>query len=217
MHVKDFFTAQDLEKIKTAVGQAEGGTGGEIVPAVVAASDHYDEAAWTGATIGAITLPLTAALVHHGVELWGIPSPAWIALPAALGAVLGFLAARIPLIKRGLIPRHERARQVEQRAAAAFLEHEVFATRDRSGVLIFLSLFERRVVVLGDSGINAKVAQSDWDAVSATIVAGIKDGHPADALVAAVGQVGELLARCGVTRRDDDTDELADGLRIETE
>lgn len=217
MHVEDFFTAQDLEKIKAAVGQAEGSTGGEIVPAVVASSDHYDEAAWTGATIGAISLPLVAALIHHGVELWGIPSPAWIALPSALGAVLGFLAARVPTVKRWLIPRHELARQVEQRAAAAFLEHEVFATRDRSGVLIFLSLFERRVVVLGDSGINARVAQSDWDAITATIVTGIKDARPADALVAAIGQCGELLARRGVTRRDDDTDELADGLHIETE
>ena len=39
-------------------------------------------------------------------------------------------------------------------AMAAFVEEEVFSTRDRTGILLFLSLFEHRVVVLGDSGIN---------------------------------------------------------------
>ena len=66
-------------------------------------------------------------------------------------------ASLIPTLRRFLVSPDEMDHQVRRRALQAFVEHEVFATRERTGVLLILSLFERRVVVLGDAGINAKV------------------------------------------------------------
>ena len=101
-----------------------------------------------------------------------------------------------------------------QRAAEAFVSEEVFNTRDRSGILIFLSLLEHRVMVVGDTGINARVKAQEWHAIVKTIVDGIVAGRPAEGLIEGIRQRGALLALKGVARRSDDRDELPDSLRM---
>ena len=80
-------------------------------------------------------------------------------------------------------------------------------------ILLLLSLFERRVVVLGDSGINAKVGEEEWREITQRIAAGIHDGRPGEALVEGIAACGRLLARRGVDIRPDDRNELRDDLR----
>jgi putative membrane protein len=103
---------------------------------------------------------------------------------------------------------------VALRAADAFISEEVFKTRDRTGILIFLSLEEHKVLVVGDRGIDAKVDRSEWEDVVARIVRGINIGHPADGLVDAIAQCGVLLEKHGFQRRQDDTNELPNRLRV---
>lgn len=217
MNVDKFFSARERELVEQAVGQAEGRTSGEIVPVVVARSDAYFGASWKAATLGALAAVGVAEALHFGLGMWGT-SEIWIVLPAAAGAALGFaVGAFVPWLRRLVLSSEEMDREVRQRAVEAFVEHEVFATRERTGVLIFVSLFEHRVVVLGDSGINAKVKPGEWDGIVASIVAGIKRGQPGQALVEAIGHCGELLQREGVERRADDTNELPDRLHLEVE
>jgi len=103
--------------------------------------------------------------------------------------------------------------RTRQRAEMAFLEEEVFRTRQRTGILLFLSLFEHRVIVIGDSGINQQVQQSQWDGIVKTVAAGIHAGRPGEALVEGIRQCGELLERHGVAIQPDDSDELSNELR----
>jgi putative membrane protein len=207
------FSAAEMEAIRGAVAAAERGTSGEIVPYVVRASDDYAEAAWKGAALGALGAALAAWAIHRGLDLWGASRFLWMVVPPAAGAALGYLAAHLAPLRRLLAGSHLLERRVGQRAAAAFLEQEVFRTRARTGILLFLSLFERRVVVLGDSGIHAQVELDEWDAVVRQVTSGIKSGHPTSALVAAIGECGEILARHGLPPLPDDTDELPDDLR----
>jgi len=218
MRVDQFFSPTDLAEIERAVRDAEAETAGEIVPYAVSHSDHYEAAAWKGATLGAFLAVALAALLHWRAEVWGGPVLAWIALPALAGGALGYLAAAVirPLkvwLAEGAVVEH----RVRQRATAAFLESEVFKTADRTGVLVFVSLFERRVVVLGDAGINALVGQHEWDAIVADIAAGIRAGRPGAALAAGIRRCGELLKRRGMVIRPDDTDELPDSLQTREE
>jgi putative membrane protein len=185
---------------------------------VVSHSDHYEAAAWKGATLGAFLAVVVAAALYELGGFWGGFILAWILLPPLTGGALGFAAAGlIRPLKLWFAGPAAVEHHVSQRASAAFLENEVFRTRERTGVLIFLSLFERRVVVLGDSGINARVEQHEWDAVVAGIVEGIRLGQPGKALAAGIGRCGELLRRRGVAVRPDDTDELPDQLRMREE
>ena len=73
---------------------------------------------------------------------------------------------------------------VHRRAAQASHE-EVFATRDRTGILLFVSLFEHRIEVVGDKGINDKVQQEEWGEVVDLLRAGVRRGDLAGGLVAA--------------------------------
>ncbi len=218
MRVEKFFTASDLQAIEAAVHEAEKGTSGEIVPCVVARSDHYEAAAWKGAVLGAFAAVVAFTSVRYFGNFWGSPALGWIALPPVIGGALGYAAAAmVQPLKLALAGRAHIEHRVHQRAAEAFLENEVFKTRDRTGVLVFLSLYERRVVVLGDAGINAHVGQHEWDTVVAGIVAGMRTGKPGQALGAAIARCGELLERRGVAIRADDTDELPDKLRMQEE
>jgi putative membrane protein len=119
----------------------------------------------------------------------------------------------VPALRRLLAGEELIDRRVTQRALQAFIEEEVFATRERTGILIFLSLMEHEVRVLGDAGINARVAQAEWEEVVRLITQGMRRGRAAEGLVEAIAQCGALLERCGVARRADDTDELGNAPR----
>ncbi len=216
MTVDRFFSGQELAAVEAAVRAAEGESGGEIVPYVVDASDAYPEAAWVAAALGAVALPLLTALAHWAAGWWGVEWTLWMIAPPVVGAAGGYLAAVvIPALRRALVPAAVRQRRVEGRAAAAFVDEEVFATRDRTGILLFVSLFERRVVVLADAGIHARVPEGAWQGIVDRLVAGLRAGRPGSALAEAVAACGALLAERGVPLRPDDIDELSDRVRRE--
>ncbi len=218
MHVAKFFSEDDLREIERAVREAEARTSGEIVPYAVSHSDHYEAAAWKGAALGGFAAVVAAGVARWLGEAWGLPSPGWVTAPALVGGALGYLlTALVRPLKLALAGAAKVEHRVRQRAAATFLENEVFKTRGRTGVLIFLSLLERRVVVLADAGINARVGQHEWDAIVAGIAAGIRDGRPGRALAEAIGRCGELLERDHLARAADDADELPDRLQMREE
>lgn len=210
------FSEDDMARVRDAVAAAERKTSGEIVPYVVEAADDYPEAAWRGAALGALVAALLVAVAHFIGGFWGGAYFLWTALPALVGATLGFLAVGLVApLRRALVHHETRERRVELRAAAAFVEQEVFATRERTGILLFVSLFERRVLVMADAGIHRKVEAGAWEKVAQDLAAGIRAGRAGDSLVTAVGRCGEILQGHGVERREDDVDELPDELHFE--
>lgn len=209
------FTPEDLERIKNAVAGAEGHTSGEIVPYYVESSDEYEEAVWRGGVL----LGTAALLIFYGIRTF---TAVWmpidltqilfvILLSAGLGSALAYW---LPPLRRLLAGRRLIDRRVAARALEAFVSEEVFQTRDRTGILIFLSMFEHRVHVIGDSGINERVKPADWEDIVEIITSGIKSGRAGEGLVLAIEKCGDLLKRKEVERRADDTNELPDGMRV---
>ncbi len=214
--LKRLFSPEDLEAIRKATADAEGRTSGEIVPVVVSSCTDTGEAAWKLVAFGAMLLPVIAAFVFGELDLWSEHMAWWIAVPAIIGGALGSLVAYLcPSCLRLLMSPEDLEASVMSRARQAFLEEEVFATRERTGILIFLALFERRVVVLGDEGINRAVRQKEWQGIVDELVEGVRSDRPAEALIRAIGECGNILRTHGVEIRPDDSNELADGLRME--
>ena len=71
----------------------------------------------------------------------------------------------VPPFARLFLAAHRRDLEVRQHAQSLFLTRELFATRARTGVLILVSLFERRIEILPDTGLHARVSEADWRGV----------------------------------------------------
>jgi len=199
---KTFFSQDEQARIEAAVQAAEARTSGEIVPMVVDQSYDYPRAEILGG--GLLSLALASTLS------WAFGhSSLWVFLPLfALGYVpFKLLIRNLPDLKRRLIHPDELTAEVEERAMLAFLDQGVHHTRDETGILILISLFEHRVHVLADRGINNVVPKETWDEIVQTVTAGIRSGQACDALCTAIGRCGDLLEG-HIPRKHDDTDEL---------
>ena len=213
--LNSLFTEADRRAIAEAARTAEGSTSGEIVPFVVGVCDDYPEAGWKASVLGALTGMAGGIVVHYLGGFWGGSLWLWVVLPLLVCAVAAALLARIfDGIRRWVIGGSTLEFRSRQRAERCFLEEEVFATRDRTGILIFVAIFEHQVVVMGDTGINRAVPEGAWDHVVEDVIAGIRARRPAAALVGAIAECGRLLAEHRLEIRPDDTDELPNELRI---
>jgi putative membrane protein len=196
--IETFFSDADREAICAATAEAERSTAGELVVYVVERCDPYPEVAWKGALLGGAVGVACAAFAVRLFGGWGTPDDLWLLVGLQLGLLAGWLASRFEGIARQLIGNEAVSRRVEARAAEAFVEQSVFATVNRTGVLIFVALFEHRVLVIADDGIRERVDPSAWDGIAASIAAGIRSGAPAPALIEAIGRCAELLSSHGV-------------------
>jgi len=184
----EFFSAEEQEQIESAVKMAEKKTSGEIVPMVVDSSYNYPRAE----LIGGGTLALASGLVIS----WAFGDESiWWFLPIF---IVGFFIFQLlihnwPELKRKLIHPDELTAEVKEKALVSFLEQGLHETRDRTGILILISLFERRVHVLADSGINEKVPEHTWDEIIEIITKGLKTGTACKAICQAIERCGELL------------------------
>jgi len=210
-----FFPRNDQEAIRAAVAQAERGTAGEIVAYVVEQSDTYEEAEWRGGAFLGSLVVLATILFHDVAADWPSPVVAGTLLGGVAGFAIGMLLVKfVPPLKRIFTGRGIMERRVAARAAEAFVSEEVFNTRDRTGVLIFVGLLEHIVLVVGDSGITSRVGPDAWSGLVATVLDGIRAGKPGEGLIAAVRQAGEILRSHGVDIRVDDANELRDQVRL---
>jgi putative membrane protein len=219
--MENLFTREELTRIRSAIAGVEDRTSGEIVPYIVPASDSYDVAVWRGAAAGVLIAVLVALMIFQFYEGWGL---AWLhegwgtALLVLVAGMLGGLTARfIPPVKRLLVGTGGLAERVHDRAIKAFLEEEVFDTRNRTGILLFISLLEHRIEVIGDSGINRQVEDDDWIHIVERIQKGIRNDRLADGIIEAVEMCGRLLEKKGVDVHSDDFNELSDSVRLRDE
>jgi putative membrane protein len=207
----------DKDRIAEAVAEAETQTAGEIVPVIVARSDTYDASIWRGASALAVLALGLVLLFVQFYQGWGFGwvYTSWgVVLVTLVAGTLGAgLVAGIPALQRWLAGPDRLNRIVHHRAMRAFVEEEVFNTRDRTGILLFVSLLEHRIEVIGDTGINQKVDPDDWVEVVRRIRKGIKNDNLTEGMVDAIGMCGDLLERSGVEIRPDDTNELTDRVR----
>jgi len=194
VNTASFLSKTDQQKIEACVHEAETRTKGEIVVMVVPASDHYPMAGWRGATAFAFPLALAFTPVLGGL-FWAGPFNLWVFLATLIPIWVVFHEAvkRFPLVKRWFISAKEMEAEVQEAAHIHFSRKGLYRTREETGVLIYISVFERRVWVLGDRGINAKIPEAYWRGVVATLVQAIRERRPAEGICQAVGDVGRIL------------------------
>ena len=205
-----WLTEKERESIRTAVQDAEKTTSGEIVCMVQSASYHYPMAD----VLGGAAMALPAALVltaYAGGLFWLGDQNLWLFLGlfAVLFMFFHALTRQIPAVKRCFISRREIDEEVNEAAIKAFFGHRLYQTRESNGVLLFISVFERRAWILADQGINPKVEQGQWDHIITGITTGIRSNRPAGAICKAVRDIGKIL-EAHFPAEPDDVNELDD-------
>ena len=82
-----------------------------------------------------------------------------------------------------------------QRARDVFSRLGVWDTEHNSGVLIYVQLVDRRIEIIADRGISAKVGQGTWDAICRRMEAAFRAGHFEGGALAGIDEITALLAR----------------------
>jgi putative membrane protein len=197
------FGPEDRERVKAAVAQAEAATSGEILPVVATVSGRYDRAEDLFGLLVALAL-LAAAwrpLMAAAEGGWGGGVDTTVGLGGALVVVaVGFIggaaaASAFPALRSPFLPQAEMRQEVERRALEQFQERRVHGTAGGTGVLIYVSLSERLVRVVGDETIAARITQEDWSTIAQAVVDGMKKSRPAEGLIEAIRLSGERLAQ----------------------
>jgi putative membrane protein len=220
----------DLDAIEAAVREAETRTTGEIYCVVAEQSARYGETPLAWAAGVALLAPALLLLggVHVTVpELFGGWSAAQVseaaqtaARSALIGAILlqALLFAAVALlvawrpVRLALTPGGVKRHEVRGRAAEIFLSKNLHLTRERTGVLIFVSLAEHMAEIIADEGIASQVEASVWDRAMAALAEGLKRSEPAAGFAAAVGLCGEVLAAHFPAKPGDNPNELPDAV-----
>lgn len=216
MTIQERFSPAELERIKNAVKTAESKISGEIVPVFVEKSSHYTIANYRAALIGAAAVFFLIVIFDRYVPSLAVYDPVLIFVLVMLGGFIGGMKSHfINPVKRLMLSQSYMDQATRKRAQTAFLEEEVFNTRQRTGIMIFISFFEHEVIVMADKGISKVVEQKEWDSIVRKIIEHVKQGKITDGIEAAILRCGEILLEKGFVVTPDDVNELKDDLRME--
>ncbi len=211
---------KDFEEIKDAVSNAEKRTSGEIALAVIPESSSYAFWELLTAVVTALLLAIALFPIADGIYSWlcGIfwgERPWYLAAffmtVCALAVILLYLAYNIPAIDSIVVPQAARHHAVYARAMRYFTESGVYDTSNHSGVLIFVSYFEREVRIIADRGISEKISQDLWNLIADEISESFSKKNVKEAFVNAVNRCADLLAEY-FPLEGEKKNELVDGL-----
>jgi putative membrane protein len=132
-----------------------------------------------------------------------------IVLVLASFGVGALLSAAATGLRRLFVSRKLMDASVHTAARARFIDQGISVTRARTGVLVYVSLFERRVEIVADIGIPVDRLGDRWNQVVRSIDAAARDG--VDPFLTALQTLGPLLAEA-VPRSADDVNELPDDM-----
>lgn len=183
-----FLNESEKQQLRAAIRAAESQTAGEIVTVIARASDDYNYYPTLWAALLAIVSPLLPTALNMSFAPLGV-----VELQLLLFALL-LAAFRWSPLKMQLVPRAAKQQYCTRRAQEQFLAQNLHTTRERTGVLLYVSVAERQVTLLADSGINTKVAAGTWDKIVADFTRKLHSGQVADGLIEAVNATGALLA-----------------------
>ncbi len=182
-------TPADVQRLQADIARAEQSTTAQLAVVVLERSEPHAVARWRAAVL--LGFLGTAALV---------PLLPWHDPRAVLGAeatllLLGALAAFfLPGVARAFLTEREADRAAEEQAVVEFHRQGMDRTAQRHGVLLFVSLFERRAIVLGDRDIDTKIGSDAWLAIDMIVVEGARSRELTSSLAAAIERLGAALA-----------------------
>ncbi|WP_265570270.1 TPM domain-containing protein [Sphingomicrobium nitratireducens] len=216
-------TAEDHERVSKAIAKAEEKSDGEIIAVATDYSDKYHDAAlhWAVAAV-MIMLGVVAAfpqLLENWYALllgaWQEPSLQALLTLLLFFALLKFLGVLLFLrwmpLRMKLVPGSTKTRRVRARAIDIYKAGAERRTIGRTGILVYLSMGEHRAEIIHDDAITEVVTPETWGEAMAALLGPVKEGRVTDGIVAAIEEIGDVLAE-HFPKSSEDTNEIPDKL-----
>lgn len=222
MVASKLFSDDDRKAISAAVAEVEKKTAAEIVPVVATTSDRYERAEdLVGFAVAATAVAAVWTMfqrVQPGADWDSGPDLAvhvvYILAIFAAGWAIGILLAKmVPGLKRLAISKQTSLARVLIAAHHAFDSLHVKGTKGATGVVVYVSLFEHRVVVWADRSVSEKIPETEWKDACELLTSSLRSGKPRDGFVAAIRKLGDVLAK-HFPIQPKDVDELSNELRV---
>jgi uncharacterized membrane protein len=213
MKASKYLSEEQLSKIERAVRLAESDISGEIVPVFVKKCSEYDLVKYRVGVIASLLVFLALIIYDRLVSPLSIIDPLWYFAVVVASGLMVVVLSYIPPIGRLMAGKALLNNTATRKADSIFLQEEVFGTRRRRGVMIFIAFFERCVIIRADKGINAVVPAQVWDQLESKLVNEINNGRLFEGITGAIAECGKLMEEYGFNISADDTDELPNTLR----
>lgn len=195
-------TEIERQSIEQRIAKIENDTSGEVVVVIKERSDNYRRWGFAAGALGAVA---AAVIVHTAQSKGGtaVVDPLHILYAAGIGAAVATLLFFIPKIQAAALPGAVREQAVRDAAARQFAAHGVGRTKQRTGILLYISAFERRAVVLADEGLSRIVPEGFWEAQAVVLSDGLMRRQLAVAIHKVLSSLGELLhLKCPAGRQN---------------
>lgn len=204
MSDSSFHDEHARSQTREAVAALEARTSAEVVVAVRRIAGHYRDTDYLVGFLLSLAALLVMLFAERPFRLAAFP--AGVVLSFVAGALLS--SAIAPLRRSLTLPSRKRA-QVRTAARAAFVELGVGQTRSRTGILVFVAVFEREVEIVCDSGIDPAALGEDWGRAVAELQLALKPRPALGRFIAALRALAPPL-ELALPRADDDVNELPD-------
>lgn len=202
-----WFAPDARTRVAEVVRTIEARTSAELVVTVRAASDAYRDAD----LISGLLLGFAVLIAHLYIP--DLLPHTFVGPAVALAFIVGVVLSRTsPAIRRTVLARARQHAAVRAAAREAFVDQNIASTRGRTGVLVFVSLLERRVEVVPDIGVVNAPLPGHWDAALVALARSLERGHDLAAFEQALAALASPLAHA-LPRQEADLNELPDEVR----
>jgi putative membrane protein len=206
--MKPVLSENDKDLLEKTIARAEEQLRSQIVLATVKRSDNYVEIPWKAFALGVSVsglLALTGNLLFPG-WIQGMAVLIAVVIMLATGAAMALLTILLPVVARLFLNDSRAETETRQYAESLFLSRQLFLTKHRTGILLLISLFEKKVVIIPDKGISNHVSNADIQRIITLMKAPLERNELRQSMEIAVDELTRIIEP--LTADDTTGDEL---------
>jgi putative membrane protein len=170
MAARDFFLPESRKRVGAAVEAIESETSAEVVVTVRKRAGNYSQ---TDLFVGSVFSLLALMYMLFGAYPFDV---GWMPINVMVAFIVGAgMTLEVAALRRMLTPASFLAESTITAAHAAFYELGISRTTGRTGVLVFVAMFERRVEVVPDIAVKPEELGSEWKAAVESLQAALRE------------------------------------------